>query len=172
MCVTLLGRGPASTRTFTLDGCGSESTPSQSFGSSRTQIDESLSGADELLCARVELYGEPQSVTSIGMLSISAATSISPKRTSCSSVSAMWMIPSISPASSAALPMVADSSRAIQTLQFESVGAGVYTHVFTPATINVLHVGFNHLHTTRFGPVGNTEWDSGRVRNSGHSAVS
>jgi hypothetical protein len=29
-----------------------------------------------------------------------------------------------------------------------------YTHVFTPATINVLHVGFNHLHTTRFGPVG------------------
>ncbi len=30
-----------------------------------------------------------------------------------------------------------------------------YTHVFTPATINVLHVGFNHLHTTRFGPVGN-----------------
>ncbi len=31
-----------------------------------------------------------------------------------------------------------------------------YTHVFTPATINVLHVGFNHLHTTRFGPVGGT----------------
>jgi hypothetical protein len=31
-----------------------------------------------------------------------------------------------------------------------------YTHVFTPAIINVLHVGFNHLHTTRFGPVGGT----------------
>ncbi len=31
-----------------------------------------------------------------------------------------------------------------------------YTHVFTPATVNVLHVGFNHLHTTRFGPVGGT----------------
>ncbi len=31
-----------------------------------------------------------------------------------------------------------------------------YTHVFTPSTINVLHVGFNHLHTTRFGPVGTT----------------
>jgi len=30
-----------------------------------------------------------------------------------------------------------------------------YTHVFTPKTINVLHVGFNHLHTTRFGPAGN-----------------
>lgn len=29
-----------------------------------------------------------------------------------------------------------------------------YTHVFTPSTINVLHVGFNHLHTTRFGPEG------------------
>ncbi len=28
--------------------------------------------------------------------------------------------------------------------------------MFTPATINVLHVGFNHLHTTRFGPVGST----------------
>ena len=29
-----------------------------------------------------------------------------------------------------------------------------YTHVFTPSTINVAHVGFNHLHTTRYGPEG------------------
>jgi hypothetical protein len=29
-----------------------------------------------------------------------------------------------------------------------------YTHIFTPSTVNVLHVGFNHLHTTRFGPDG------------------
>jgi hypothetical protein len=29
-----------------------------------------------------------------------------------------------------------------------------YTHVFTPSTINVVHAGFNHLHTTRFGPEG------------------
>lgn len=29
-----------------------------------------------------------------------------------------------------------------------------YTHVFNPNTINVLHAGFNHLHTTRFGPEG------------------
>lgn len=29
-----------------------------------------------------------------------------------------------------------------------------YTHVFTPSTINVLHLGFNHLHTTRYGPDG------------------
>jgi hypothetical protein len=29
-----------------------------------------------------------------------------------------------------------------------------YTHVFTPSTVNVLHLGFNHLHTTRFGPEG------------------
>ncbi len=32
-----------------------------------------------------------------------------------------------------------------------------YTHVFTPTTINVARVGFNHLHTTRFGPEGNTQ---------------
>jgi hypothetical protein len=31
-----------------------------------------------------------------------------------------------------------------------------YTHVFTPKTINVAHAGFNHLHTTRFGPEGGT----------------
>jgi hypothetical protein len=31
-----------------------------------------------------------------------------------------------------------------------------YTHIFTPQTVNVLHVGFNHLHTTRFGPDGGT----------------
>ncbi len=27
-----------------------------------------------------------------------------------------------------------------------------YTHVFTPSTINVARIGFNHLHTTRTGP--------------------
>ncbi len=32
-----------------------------------------------------------------------------------------------------------------------------YTHVFTPTTINVARVGFNHLHTTRFGPEGTTQ---------------
>ncbi len=32
-----------------------------------------------------------------------------------------------------------------------------YTHVFTPSTINVARVGFNHLHTTRFGPEGSTD---------------
>ena len=30
-----------------------------------------------------------------------------------------------------------------------------YTHVFTSDIINVARVGFNHLHTTRFGPAGN-----------------
>ncbi len=29
-----------------------------------------------------------------------------------------------------------------------------YTHIFTPSTVNVFHIGFNHLHTTRFGPDG------------------
>jgi Carboxypeptidase regulatory-like domain/TonB-dependent Receptor Plug Domain len=32
-----------------------------------------------------------------------------------------------------------------------------YTHVFTPTTINVARVGFNHLHTTRTGPEGSVE---------------
>ena len=31
-----------------------------------------------------------------------------------------------------------------------------FTHVFNPTAINVVHAGFNHLHTTRFGPVGST----------------
>ncbi|NYF90210.1 TonB-dependent receptor [Tunturiibacter empetritectus] len=31
-----------------------------------------------------------------------------------------------------------------------------WTHVFTPEIVNVARVGFNHLHTTRFGPYGNT----------------
>jgi hypothetical protein len=31
-----------------------------------------------------------------------------------------------------------------------------YTHVFTPSVVNVVRGGFNHLHTTRFGPDGNT----------------
>ena len=32
--------------------------------------------------------------------------------------------------------------------------AGAWTHLFNPNTINVLRGGFNHLHTTRFGPDG------------------
>lgn len=32
--------------------------------------------------------------------------------------------------------------------------AGAWTHVFTPNSINVFRVGFNHLHTTRYGPDG------------------
>ena len=32
--------------------------------------------------------------------------------------------------------------------------AGAWTHVFNPNTINVFRGGFNHLHTTRFGPEG------------------
>ncbi|WP_188552846.1 TonB-dependent receptor [Edaphobacter dinghuensis] len=43
----------------------------------------------------------------------------------------------------------------IQTAKSSQSVVG-YTHVFTPKTINVAHVGFNHLHTTRFGPEGGT----------------
>jgi len=43
----------------------------------------------------------------------------------------------------------------IQTAKSNQSAFG-YTHVFTPTLINVLRVGFNHLHTTRFGPVGGT----------------
>jgi hypothetical protein len=30
-----------------------------------------------------------------------------------------------------------------------------WTHVFSPSLVNVARAGYNHLHTTRFGPVGN-----------------
>jgi hypothetical protein len=43
----------------------------------------------------------------------------------------------------------------LQTAKSDQAVLG-YTHVFTPNTINVVHVGFNHLHTTRFGPEGAT----------------
>ncbi|AXC11287.1 Oar protein [Acidisarcina polymorpha] len=42
-----------------------------------------------------------------------------------------------------------------QSAKSDQAVAG-YTHVFTPSTINVIHGGFNHLHTTRYGPVGST----------------
>jgi hypothetical protein len=35
-------------------------------------------------------------------------------------------------------------------------GVLAYTHVFNGSTVNVARVGVNHLHTTRFGPDGNT----------------
>jgi hypothetical protein len=51
---------------------------------------------------------------------------------------------------------VADGGAFQQGLQTAKSSQSVlgYTHVFTPTAINVLHVGLNHLHTTRFGPVG------------------
>lgn len=41
----------------------------------------------------------------------------------------------------------------IQTAK-SNQSAGAWTHVFNPTTVNVGRVGFNHLHTTRFGPDG------------------
>jgi hypothetical protein len=41
----------------------------------------------------------------------------------------------------------------LQTAKSDQAVLG-YTHVFTPSVINVFHAGFNHLHTTRFGPEG------------------
>jgi hypothetical protein len=43
----------------------------------------------------------------------------------------------------------------IQTAKAQQAALG-YTHAFTPSAINVARAGFNHLHTTRFGPEGNT----------------
>jgi hypothetical protein len=44
----------------------------------------------------------------------------------------------------------------IQTAKSDQAVAA-WTHVFTPDVINVARVGFNHLHTTRFGPEGTTQ---------------
>src|SRR5271155_2993291 len=41
----------------------------------------------------------------------------------------------------------------LQTARSDQAAAA-YTHVFSPSMVNVARVGFNHLHTTRFGPVG------------------
>src|SRR5207245_9060682 len=43
----------------------------------------------------------------------------------------------------------------IQTAKADQAALG-YTHAFTPSAINVARAGFNHLHTTRFDPEGNT----------------
>jgi hypothetical protein len=46
-------------------------------------------------------------------------------------------------------------NQGIQTYKSDQAVLG-YTHVFTPSTIDVARVGFNHLHTTRFGPDGSS----------------
>jgi hypothetical protein len=35
-------------------------------------------------------------------------------------------------------------------------GVAAYTHLFSPTTVNVARVGWDHLHTSRFGPEGST----------------
>ena len=53
---------------------------------------------------------------------------------------------------------IADGGGFQQGLQTakSSQSALSWTHIFTPDTINVARAGFNHLHTTRFGPSGAT----------------
>ncbi|MEG9435161.1 TonB-dependent receptor [Edaphobacter sp. HDX4] len=53
---------------------------------------------------------------------------------------------------------VADGGSFAQGIQNAKSNQAVvaWTHVFSPSTINVGRVGFNHLHTTRFGQQGNT----------------
>ena len=43
----------------------------------------------------------------------------------------------------------------IQTAKSDQAAAA-YTHVFSPTMVNVARGGFNHLHTTRYGPDGST----------------
>ncbi len=35
-------------------------------------------------------------------------------------------------------------------------GVAAYTHLFSPTTVNVARIGWDHLHTSRFGPEGST----------------
>jgi Carboxypeptidase regulatory-like domain/TonB dependent receptor/TonB-dependent Receptor Plug Domain len=51
---------------------------------------------------------------------------------------------------------IADGGSFQQGLQtaHSNQSAGAWTHVFNPDTVNVGRVGFNHLHTSRFGPEG------------------
>jgi hypothetical protein len=52
---------------------------------------------------------------------------------------------------------IADGGSFAQGLQNakSSQSVAAWTHVFSTSTVNVGRVGFNHLHTTRFGPQGN-----------------
>jgi Carboxypeptidase regulatory-like domain/TonB-dependent Receptor Plug Domain len=43
----------------------------------------------------------------------------------------------------------------IQTAKADQAALG-FTHAFSPSAVNVARAGFNHLHTTRFGPEGST----------------
>ena len=54
---------------------------------------------------------------------------------------------------------VADGGGFQQGLQTARAEQGViaFTHVVNSSTINVARVGYNHLHTTRFGPSGNVQ---------------
>jgi hypothetical protein len=45
--------------------------------------------------------------------------------------------------------------KGIQTAKADQAALG-YTHAFAPSAVNVARAGFNHLHTTRFGPEGST----------------
>ena len=100
-------------------------------------------------------FASAPTATSTATPSTSVPTTIPLRKNRYSSASAMWTTRNISRASLAASRTAAASSR-VSRLRNPTRQSSAYTHVFTPTTINVARVGCNHLHTTRFGPEGNT----------------
>jgi Carboxypeptidase regulatory-like domain len=147
------GTCPAGTRTFTLDGCGLNQIPAN-------RLDQNALGLMNLYPTPTNdsfstnytnspsLYEHSNAFDVRGDVNPSEKDQIFVRF---SYVDDPQFIPGI-------FGGIADGGGFQQGLQGATSEQAVlgFTHVFTPSTVNVVHVGFNHLHTTRFGPEGNT----------------
>ena len=80
-----------------------------------------------------------------------AATTTSQPKISCLFASATSDNPELIPGIFGGIADGGGFQQGDQTLKSNQSVLG-YTHVFTPTTVNVFHVGFNHLHTNALWP--------------------
>lgn len=147
------GTCPASTTAFTLAGCGLNQLPAGRLDPVALKLltlypAETLAKYNSNFVSSPNLYEHRNAFDVRGDYEVSAKDQLFVRF---SYVDDPDFIPGI-------FGGVADGGAFQQGIQSAKSNQSVlgYTHVITPEMINVLHVGFNHLHTTRFGPVGTT----------------
>jgi hypothetical protein len=146
------GTCPAGTKTFTLGGCSLNHLPANRIDPNAVKILQ-LYPAPTTSAFTTNFTTSPKLYEHSNAFDVRGDYALSDKNQMFVRVSYLddpQFLPAI-------FGGIADGGSFAQGLQSAKSNQSVaaWTHVFSPSTVNVGRVGFNHLHTTRYGPQGN-----------------
>jgi hypothetical protein len=147
------GTCPASTTSFTLAGCGLNQLPAGRIDPNAVKLLNlyplpTSGGVSSNFAVSPNLYQHSN------QFDVRADFDVSDKNQVFARVS-YWDNPQFIPGPFGGVADGGGFQEGIQTAKsFQGVAA--YTHLFSPSTVNVARVGWDHLHTSRFGPEGST----------------